>query len=48
MNGGAEMDAVTHSFKRMGSIGGARPCTAVAEEEWAVRVGFIFKMGNYT
>lgn len=47
VNGGAEMDAVTHSFKRLGSIGGARPCVA-AVEEWGeeglfLRWEIIFK-----
>lgn len=29
VNGGAEMDVVTHSFKRRGSTGGARPCVVL-------------------
>lgn len=29
VNGGAEMDVVTHSFRRLGSTGGARPCVVL-------------------
>lgn len=54
MNGGAEMDVVTRSFKRLGSTGGARPyvvvlggvrpCTVLGE--CGMEGGFIFKMRN--
>lgn len=42
------MDVVTHSFKRLGSIGGARPCVAAVVEEWGeeglfLRWEIIFK-----
>lgn len=49
VNGSAEMDAVTHSFKRLGTIGGVRSCITAAEKNGGRGVGwggrFIFKMG---
>lgn len=44
MNGDAEMDAVTHSFKALGYKGEGRH--QVVGEECGVDGGFISKMGS--
>jgi hypothetical protein len=40
VNGSAEMDAVTHSFKRLGTIGGVRSCITAAEKNGGRGVGW--------